>query len=514
MKRQRILAISTVAVLLLVACSNAVLVERRTGEAAGAEGDLGSGPLASSDGKGGKAGSGDELSEGGAGSLNLGSGSGPGGGGGGGPGGGGRTMCATNSNPDDGFTAETLKIGTILPLTGSSRPLGEQAGRAMKVSTEQIMNRQSSLGGAYKNYGWGCPERPGIFGRRVELEVFSMQNNTPEEALAGMRRLIAAENVFTVRDCYLQDELMGAAAQYQNQQQVPAVWCHYSGMPLPELAPWSFAPGTNPEVQTAINTAYDLKKGNKKRIAILADPTHERTLVPVVKRVASHFGRRIPSDCIVYKRIQEASRGMRGEVARMRTCYGAANPTDMVVALDAVLATFAALEAEDQGWKPANSGVSWTCTGTSCWAVVLADICGRACEGMTTNSASLPFVPTASAAKYPAVKIYRDIHRRYLSQDPPDILTYAPIAITSGIALWLQMTGPDLSRERFAHTLGNLRNWDAGIGPVINTSDADHFGANATWVIKFTGRAPWFDDVSGRFVTLDQLGVPASAVDG
>lgn len=517
MRWERATASVAVGALLLVACSSAVLVERRSGEglAAGAEsgvggefgetGEFGEGG-ADALGKGPNAGAGGEVSEGGAGSLDLGQ-AGPGGG----PGG--TKMCATNSNPEQGFTADTLKMGTILPLTGSSRPLGEQVGRAMQVSVEQIMNRQSSLGGAYEKFGWGCPERPGIFGRRVELEIFSMQNNSPEEALAGMRRLIDGEKVFTVRDCYLQDELMGAAARYQNQEGVPAVWCHYLGMPLPELAPWTFSPGVNPEVQTAINTAYGIQKFNKRRIAVLADPTHEKTLVPIVKRVAAHFDRPIPSDCIVYRRAQEASRGLRSEVTRMRTCYGAGNETDMVVVLEGVLATFAALEAEDQAWAPADSGAHWTCTGTSCWAVVLADICGDACEGMTTNSAGLPFVPTASAKKYPVVELYRRIHERYLSQDPADILTYSPIAITAGIALWLRMTGPDLSREGFARTLGNLRNWDAGIGPVINTSESDHFGVYATWIIKFTGRAPWFGDVTGRFVTLQDFGLPPSILD-
>lgn len=422
--------------------------------------------------------------------------------------------CATTSNPEQGFTADTLKIGTILPLTGASRPLGEQTARAMQASIEQIMNRQDSLGGAYAGLNWGCPDRPGMYGRRVELEIYSLQNSTPEEALAGMRRLIDAEKVFLVRDCYLVDELMGAAARYQNERGVPSVWCYYSEDPLPGLAPWSFAPGVSPLVQTAINTAFPIRNEGRKSLAILADPTHERNLVPVVRRVAEHLGQPIPEACIVYKRIQEASAGMRSEVTKLRTCRGVGAPTDMVVALDGVLATFGALEAQNQGWRPADARVHWTCTGTSCWANVLAEICGTACESMTTNCSSLPCIPWADPQRYPAVQLFRDIHRRYLSQEPEDILTYAPMAITASNAVFYATIGPDLSREKVRQTLTSLRDWNFGIGPVLNTSEQDHFGGRATWIIKFTGGPPFYDDVTGGFLTLDDVGVPQSVVTG
>jgi hypothetical protein len=55
-----------------------------------------------------------------------------------------------------------------------------------------------------------------------------------------------------------------------------------------------------------------------------------------------------------------------------------------------------------------------------------------------------------------------------------------------------------------------LKNFDSGIGPILNTSPTDHFGGRSVWIIKFTGAAPWFGDVTNGFVTLDQVGVPDS----
>jgi hypothetical protein len=417
--------------------------------------------------------------------------------------------CATNSNPAEGFTADTLKLGTIIPLTGSLRPLGEQTARVMRAAVQRI-NEIDKIPGPYPLV-WGCPERPGVFGRKLELEIFSLTNNTPEEALAGMRRLIDVENVFLVRDCYLESNLMGPATQYQNQQKVPAIWCYFSEMKA-NLAPYNYSPGINPAVAAGIETGFLINKLDRQRLAVLADPSVEDTLVQVVKRVAEYLDHPIPDGCVVLKKAQEASSGMRSEIAQIRTCYGAGQQPDAVIGLDALNAVFGALEADSQGWRGAANDVVWDCTGLSCWITSLADLCGDACEGMLTNCASLPCVPWASAEKYPSVKNFRDFHAKYVPREPQDILTFGPQAITSGIALWLTMTGPDLSRAKFLETVSSLDNWSSGIGPTITMRPDNHFGSSSVWIIKYTGNSsdPYFDDVTGDFVTLQQVGVPES----
>ncbi|MGH2723410.1 MAG: ABC transporter substrate-binding protein [Actinomycetota bacterium] len=438
---------------------------------------------------------------------------GPGGRGTAGPSGsGGR--CATTSNPDEGFTASTIKIGTILPLSGALRPLGEQVSRVIHRTSEEYLPTVDHYPGPLSHLNWGCPERPGIFGRTVEVEVFSLQANTPEEALAGMRRLIDVEKVFLVRDCYLQDSLMGPATRYQNQQGVPGIWCHFGGMPVPSLAPWNFNPGIDPMTQAAIHTGYLMNQLGRERLAILADPNDQDTIVPVVRRVAEHFGHPIPDDCVVLKRSQEAPSGMRSEVARIRTCYGPGQSPDAVFAGDALQAVFGARDAKNQGWRPADAGVQWVCTNPSCWVITLAQICGNACEGMITDCATLPCIPWADPQRYPSAGNLENVRRQYLPNENRDAVTYGAMAIGAGISLWLTMTGPDLSRDGFRQTVEGLRNWTAGIGPVLNLGPDDHYGARAQWLIRFTGRAPWFDDVSGDFITIEDVDVPQSLVGG
>lgn len=421
----------------------------------------------------------------------------------------GRGTCATTSNPEEGFTETSMKIGTILPLTGALHALGEQVARVITRMTEEYLPTIDHIPGPLAHLNWRCAERPGIFGRTLDVEIYALQSSTPEEALAGMRRLIDVEKVFLVRDCYLQDSLMGPASRYQNEKGVPGVWCHFGGMPVPQLAPWTFNPGIDPQTQAAIHTGYLINELGRQRLGVLADPFDEDTVVAVVRRVAEHFGHPIPDDCVVIKRSQEAPNGMRSEIAALRTCYNGQAP-DAVFAGDALQAVFGAIEAESQGWRPADANVQWSCTNPSCWVISLAEICGDACEDMITDCSTLPCVPWADPAKYPAVRNLRQVQERYLPNENRDAVTYGAMSIGGGISLWLTMAGPDLSRASFRDTLEGLHGFSSGIGPIINTGPGDHYGARAQWLIRYTGREPWFDDVSGDFVTLEQVGVPES----
>jgi hypothetical protein len=380
--------------------------------------------------------------------------------------------------------------------------------------SEEVLPTIDFVPGPLDHLNWDCPSRPGIFGRRIDVKVYSLQSATPEEALAGMRRLIDVEKVFLVRDCYLQDSLMGPATAYQNSKGVPSIWCHFGGMPTPQLAKWNFNPGTDPLTQAAVHIGYLINELGKRRLAVLADPADENSIVRVVRNVAAHLGHPIPDPCVIYKRSQEAANGMRSEVAALRTCYGPGGAPDAVFAGDALQAVFGALEAKSQGWRAADAGVQWSCTNPSCWVQSLAELCGDACEGMITDASSLPGVPWADPREYPAVENLRRTQAQWFAGEPKDAITYGAVAISTGITYWLTMTGPDLSRDKFRRTVESLNNWSSGIGPIINTGPDDHYGARALWLLKYTGRAPWFDDVSGGFLTLSDVGVPDSVVFG
>lgn len=428
---------------------------------------------------------------------------------------GGDPFCATNSDPSSGFTDTDLKFGTILPLSGALKPLGEQTFRVMKTASEVWLNSIPYIPGPYSSIKWGCSTRPGIFGRKIQLRAFSLQSNTDDEANAGMHRLIDVEKVFLVRDCYLQSNIMGPATTYQNQKGVPGVWCSYSGMPAPALAKWNFSPGTDPLKVTAIHVGWLIEKENKTRLAMLIDPTAVNEVGAVAERVAANLGHPIPKECIVQKKAQDAPTSERSEITALRNCYPGGTSPDAVIAFDALNGVFGPMEAKSQGWQ-----VQWSCL--TCWVQTLAELCGTACNEIITDCQALPCIPWADPNVFPAAKELETTRQKYLSRDPADILTYGPQAITGGLGLWLGMTGPNLSREALRNTLENLRNWDAGIGPILNTGPRDHYGGKSVWLIKFCGsqacdpegRNPWFKDLTGNlhadgngFVSLAEVNV-------
>ena len=412
------------------------------------------------------------------------------------------TRCAKNSNPAQGLTDTSMKWGTIIPLSGALRPLGEQTARVMRVAVQYL----NSVPKIPFGFDWSCPTRPGIWGRTVELKVLSLNANTQDEAAAAMRRLIDVEHVFLVRDCYLQSNLMGPATRYQNQKKVPGVWCYFSEMPYPRLAPWNYAPGTDLLKVAALHTGYLMNTLGRKKLAVLSDPSLANNQVRVVKQIFKHInGYDIPDSCIQYKKAQEAPGGMSSEIEAIRSCYSERFPNDAepnaVLALDALNGVFGAQSAQANNWSMTTADVQWACA--TCWVQTLADVCRDACRGMITDCQALPCIPWSDL---PAAQTLEGVRSRYLPNEPKDVLTYGPIAITLGLGLWLGMTGPNLSRSGLIHTVGNLRDWDAGIGPILNTSASDHFGGKAIWMLKFTGTS--FNDYTHGFVTLQDVHVP------
>lgn len=414
------------------------------------------------------------------------------------------SRCATTSDAAHGFTSTSMKWGTIIPLSGALRPLGEQTARVMRVAVQYL----NSVPKIPFGFDWSCPTRPGIWGRTVELKVLSLNANTQDEAAAAMRRLIDVEHVFLVRDCYLQSNLMGPATQYQNAKKVPGIWCYFSEMQYPRLAPWNYAPGTDLLKVAALHTGYLMNTLGRKKLAILTDPSLINNQVRVVKQIFEHInGYEMPDGCIQQKKAQEAPGGMPSEIEAIRNCYADRFPNDpspnSVLALDALNGVFGAQSAQSAGWSMSESGVQWACA--TCWVQTLADVCRDACRGMITDCQALPCIPWSDL---PAAQTLEGVRSRYLPNEPKDVLTYGPIAITLGLGLWIGMTGPNLTQRGLIRTVGNLRNWDAGIGPILNTSSADHFGGKAIWMLKFTGRS--FDDYTGGFVTLQDVKVPES----
>jgi ABC-type branched-subunit amino acid transport system substrate-binding protein len=400
-------------------------------------------------------------------------------------------QCA-DSAIGTGVTKDKITWGTILPLSGPTRPLGEQTARVLKRSVNYYNTLDHDP--SRPDLNWGCPGRKGIYGRQVELKIAAISSDSEDDALQAMRRLVDVENAFLVRDCYLQSSLMGPAHDYAERNGVTTFWCYPESIPQPELAPHTWALGTDRQTQAALLTGYLMKKMGGKRVAMLYDPTYEQQAEAVRSVVAKLGGEMVEE---VQARAQTAVNGRRSEVMAMRN----ANP-DSVIVLDALNATYAAVAAGQLGWRPKDSGVGWACA--NCWLKFQADVCGENCETMITNTGSIPFKPNNKGAQQ-----LWEAKQRVLPNEPNDALTFAGMVITAGLFIYTAEAGADLTRKKLEQVFQSLDGYTSGVTAPITTSSGNHFGASEDWLIRFTGKS-WpntFTDLTGGRIGLDEVGV-------
>lgn len=399
--------------------------------------------------------------------------------------------CATGAT-DTGVTKKSITWGTILPLSGPTRPLGEQTARVLTRSVDYY--NQLTYDPSRPDLNWGCPKRRGIYGRKVNLEIASISSDSEDDALQAMRRLVDVEKSFLVRDCYLQSSLMGPAHSYAERNDVTTTWCYPESLPQPELAPHTWSLGTDRQTQASLLVGYQMRELGAERIAMLYDPTYEEQ-AEAVRSVVENLGGEMVEE--VEARAQTAVNGRRSEVMAMRS----ANP-DAVIILDALNATYAGVAAGQLGWRPKDSGVSWACS--NCWLKFAADVGGENLETMITNTSGLPFRPTNAGAE----RLWQ-IKRRIMPSEPNDVLTFAGLVTTAALFIYTAEAGPDLTRQKFENVLLSLDDYTSGITPPITTSNSNHFGAREDWLVEFNGRS-WpnsFSDVTGGYIGLDKVGV-------
>src|SRR5205823_5524825 len=109
-------------------------------------------------------------------------------------------------------------------------------------------------------------------------------------------------------------------------------------------APWNYAPGTNPNIEVAIETAYQIEVMHKTHLAILTDPSVMNTLVKVEERVAAYLHHPINTNggCVQEMPAQNASNGEDSQVAKIRACHGAGVNVDAALANDRLYLPFVA----------------------------------------------------------------------------------------------------------------------------------------------------------------------------
>ncbi|HEY5576797.1 MAG TPA: ABC transporter substrate-binding protein [Deferrimonas sp.] len=104
-----------------------------------------------------------------------------------------------------GFAAETIKVGVLLPLTGSQAKFGEIEKRSFEMAAEEIN------------------AKGGVKGKKIEL-LFEDDTGKPDVGRSGVEKLISREKVPVITGGY-SSSVTAAATPVAQQFKVPFVVC-------------------------------------------------------------------------------------------------------------------------------------------------------------------------------------------------------------------------------------------------------------------------------------------------
>jgi branched-chain amino acid transport system substrate-binding protein len=150
-----------------------------------------------------------------------------------------------------GFAAETVKVGVLLPLTGSQAKFGEIEKRSYEMAAEEIN------------------AKGGVNGKKIEL-LFEDDTGKPDVGRSGVEKLISRENVPVLTGGY-SSSVTAAAAPVAQQFKVPFVICTGSADDVTEKG-YDYVFRVNPpasEYPNAVKSFLQAVAKDVKTVALL-----------------------------------------------------------------------------------------------------------------------------------------------------------------------------------------------------------------------------------------------------
>ena len=376
-----------------------------------------------------------------------------------------------------GVTADTIKIGIIVPMDGPAAELG----RPLYRTTQAYVNVLNARGG--------------INGRKVQLVLQTACINCEAEVLLAAKSLVEQKGVLAVVNTYMNTYSLGAALKYLNEKKVPLIQ-GWSGIG-DESTTWLNS-------QTPWNVYYTIRNDDAVRVwagwlstviakwqgagelpysqnpywvaTVSLDVSQDRRRSAEFKKVweAKGSGYKVVSQQYVAAE-EEALTRMDSFVAAMKDAKANA-----VFSASNITMVFGMQAAARQSWK-----VPWV--SKSAWGRAATDNCGPPCDGGYTDNNGWGW----AGVDTPQMRQYLAAMRAYY----PDGVKYADAQTLGG---WIGMMafeyaaaqlGADLTRKGLIDILGNLKGFDTGVGAQINTSPSDHLGMGQTMMLQICNNA-------------------------
>jgi len=352
-----------------------------------------------------------------------------------------------------GVTADTIKIGIHAPLTG-----------AAPVPSDSVEKGKDLY------FRWMADQGQTLFGRQVEVVLKNDQYN-PSTAVSVCKEMVEKDNVFLLSGAAGTDQIQ-ACARYAASVGVPYLGAGVTELVLNQL-PNYFATTTTYNDQgplLADMLVSDLGGKNEKNgMLTFETPNFEDA------RQGFRDGMKRQGATIHYERT--VSKGSGTPEARTVVQEMSTQGIENVYVLTSPVWWLNVLkQADTQQYNPQWIGVGISMTFDTVASVGCGG--GNSIDGAKFFS---PFPAWIDVNKFDPDfrKAVDKFHPEKRGGDDFMVLSWQ-----GSKTIWdmFQGIGKDLSREAFMYEVERMRNLKNGLGPVLNYSPDDHFGASEVHV--------------------------------
>ena len=352
------------------------------------------------------------------------------------------TLSACGSGASGGGgSADTIKIGAWMPLTGPVAASGEPE----KVGGDVYFKMLN--------------DRGGINGHKVEWITRDNAYDT-QQTVQAARELIGQEKVVAIVGANGTAATEATFPFVLEQSKVPIVNT-YGGAENWYTPPRAGLYGVQTlyEDQASALAKWAVDDGAKKILVIHSDPAAFVNVAKQVEPVAKSAASGVSVDLLSVK-------FQTTDYAPIVSQVKAKQPDAVITILTAPEAAAYLKEASLQGFSaPAYGYAPDAATAT-------LTLAGKAAEGF--HAVSWFKLPTDDS---PEMKEYRDAMKKYAPDAPVDFSTLIGFAYAKAFAEIAKTIEGDITSESIANAYKNAKNIDTGIMPPLTFSDKQHLGA-------------------------------------
>lgn len=360
---------------------------------------------------------------------------------------------------DPGITETTIKIGTLLPVTGALADTGAAMRDVLAAYFEEINGKG------------------GLYGRKVELRVAEAGTDAAATT-ANVRRLIESEHVFALVGGISAGADKEIAALTQEAE-------------IPFIGPSTLLPQTG--FQTNRYIFYLLPGVNEQTRALFNFSAQRRPLAKSrVAIIASDSGMTTAATAAIEELCKNGVCGSVQKASYARGKFDASSLAESVKRADTVF--FFGSGGEEASFLKAAAAIQWTpdvfllglLTGSGLPAAVPASFDGKV-------FLSFPTVPSDVTEE--GMAEMRALFEKYKFPSRHVAAQLSALAAAKILVEGLQRGGRDVSRETLINALEGLYDYNTGMTPRITFGPNRRVGASGAYIIGI-------DTVRKDFITV------------